>query len=56
MFREKASYMISARRTYIDFLIKPFIGKSNSFYGSGYYFYDLNAKVNYKFSDKDRLF
>ena len=22
----------------------------------GYYFYDLNAKVNYKFSDKDRLY
>lgn len=56
MFKEKASYMISARRTYIDALIKPFIGKSNSFYGSGYYFYDLNAKMNYKFSEKDRLF
>lgn len=56
MFKDKASYMISARRTYIDALIKPFIGKSNSFYGSGYYFYDLNAKMNYKFSEKDRLF
>ena len=22
----------------------------------GYYFYDLNAKVNHKFSDKDRLY
>ena len=22
----------------------------------GYYFYDLNAKVNYKFSEKDRLY
>lgn len=54
--RDKASYMISARRTYIDMLIKPFISKENSFYGSGYYFYDLNAKVNYTFSDKDRLY
>jgi hypothetical protein len=54
--KEKASYMISARRTYIDVLVKPFISKSNSFYGSGYYFYDLNAKVNYKFSEKDRLY
>ncbi|MBD0294148.1 MAG: TonB-dependent receptor, partial [Flavisolibacter sp.] len=27
-----------------------------AFYGSGYFFYDLNAKVNYRFSDKDRLF
>lgn len=52
----KASYIISARRTYIDVLVKPFVPKSSQFYGSGYYFYDLNAKVNYKFSEKDRLY
>lgn len=54
--KDKASFIISARRTYIDALIKPFIKKSSSFYGSGYYFYDLNAKVNYRFSEKDRLY
>ena len=54
--KNKASFIISARRTYIDAVIKPFIKKSSSFYGSGYYFYDLNAKVNYRFSDKDRLY
>jgi len=54
--KNKASYMLSARRTYVDMLIKPFIKKDNDFYGSGYYFYDLNAKVNYIFSDKDRLY
>lgn len=54
--KNKASFIVSARRTYIDALIKPFIKKSSSFYGSGYYFYDLNAKVNYKFSEKDRLY
>lgn len=54
--KNRASYLLSARRTYIDWLVKPFIPKSNSFYGSGYYFYDLNAKVNYKFSEKDRLY
>jgi len=54
--KDKASFIISARRTYIDMLIKPFIRKDNSFYGSGYYFYDLNMKVNYKFSEKDRLY
>lgn len=52
----KASYIISARRTYIDAIVKPFIKKSSSFYGSGYFFYDLNAKVNYRFSEKDRLY
>ncbi|HEX4875853.1 MAG TPA: TonB-dependent receptor [Chitinophagaceae bacterium] len=54
--KNKASYILSARRTYIDALVKPFIKKSSSFYGSGYYFYDVNAKVNYRFSDKDRLY
>lgn len=54
--KDKASFIISARRTYIDVLTKPFIKKSSEFYGSGYYFYDLNAKMNYKFSEKDRLY
>lgn len=54
--KNRASFIVSARRTYIDAVIKPFIKKSSSFYGSGYYFYDLNAKVNYRFSDKDRLY
>jgi hypothetical protein len=54
--KDKASFIVSARRTYIDMLVKPFISKTSSFYGSGYYFYDLNAKVNYRFSGKDRIF
>ncbi|MFI5133240.1 MAG: TonB-dependent receptor domain-containing protein [Chitinophagales bacterium] len=54
--KNKASFILSARRTYADALAKPFIKKSSAFYGSGYYFYDLNAKVNYRFSEKDRLY
>jgi len=54
--KDKASFIVSGRRTYIDFLAKPFIKKSSQFYGSGYFFYDLNAKANYKFSEKDRLY
>jgi hypothetical protein len=54
--KDKASFIISARRTYVDALAKPFIKKTSDFYGSGYYFYDLNAKMNYKFSEKDRLY
>ena len=54
--KDKASFIISARRTYIDVLAKPFIPRSSDFYGSGYYFYDLNTKVNYKFSERDRLY
>ncbi|MGH2642604.1 MAG: TonB-dependent receptor, partial [Chitinophagaceae bacterium] len=54
--KNKSSYIISARRTYVDLLTKPFVPKSSSFHGSGYYFYDLNAKANYIFSDKNRLY
>lgn len=54
--KNKASFIVSARRTYIDALIKPAISKTSAFYGSGYYFYDLNAKINYRFSEKDRLY
>jgi hypothetical protein len=54
--KNKASFIVSGRRTYIDALIKPFVKKSSNFYGSGYYFYDLNAKVNYRFSEKDHLY
>lgn len=54
--KNKASFIVSARRTYIDALTKPFVKKSSEFYGSGYYFYDLNAKINYKFSERDRIY
>ena len=54
--KDTSSFIISARRTYIDVLMKPFIKEDSPFGGSGYYFYDLNTKVNYKFSDKDRLY
>jgi len=54
--KDKCSYLISGRRTYIDVVSKPFIKKSSPFKNSGYYFYDLNTKINYILSDKDRLF
>ena len=54
--KDKSSFIVSGRRTYIDVLMAPFISDTSAFSGSGYYFYDLNAKVNYVLSDKDRLF
>ncbi len=59
--KDTSSFIISARRTYIDILLQPFImaiskanggGRTNA----GYYFYDLNAKFNYKFSGRSRLY
>lgn len=54
--KDKGSFIVSARRTYIDLLLKAAIPDSSPFSGSGYFFYDLNAKLNYKLSDKDRIF
>jgi hypothetical protein len=54
--KDKSAFILSARRTYVDALVNPFLSKTSSFYGSGYYFYDLNAKVNFRFSEKDRVY
>jgi len=54
--KNKASFIVSGRRTYIDAFSKLFIKKSSQYNGSGYYFYDLNAKVNYIISEKDRIY
>ncbi len=53
IIKNKCSFLVSARRTYIDALIYPFLPKDNK---GGYYFYDLNAKFNYVISDKDRVY
>ncbi|HBG70654.1 MAG: TonB-dependent receptor [Bacteroidetes bacterium GWF2_43_63] len=54
--KDTSSFIISGRRTYADLVMKPFIKKTSDFKHTGYYFYDLNAKINYKISDKDRIF
>lgn len=58
--KNKASFIVSARRTYIDVLARPLISYALRQEGArgtfGYYFYDLNAKINYRISDKDRLY
>ena len=61
--KNQSSFIVSGRRTYIDVLSKPFLnkpdpetGEPNAFAGSGYFFYDLTTKINYRISDKDRLF
>ncbi len=62
--KDKTSFIVSGRRTYIDLLAKPFIaifgtqkyeGGKETFDG-GYYFYDFNAKLTHKLTTKDRLF
>jgi hypothetical protein len=58
--KDKTSFIISGRRTYIDLLARPFLKKEFENEGEdgnlGYYFYDVNAKVNHIIGDKDRIF
>jgi hypothetical protein len=54
---DTGSFILSGRRTFIDLFFKPpFTSKSSDLYGNSYYFYDLNAKVNYRFTDRDRVY
>ncbi|MDB5281577.1 MAG: TonB-dependent receptor, partial [Bacteroidota bacterium] len=56
--KNKCSFIVSARRTYIDLVLKPLLKNLNSgaYANDAYYFYDINAKINYRISDKDRLY
>ena len=53
IIKNRTSFNISARRSYIDLLAKPFMPKDEKY---SYYFFDVNAKINHKFSDRSRLF
>lgn len=61
IIKDRTSFIISGRRTYIDILAQPFIRMQNKQkyvedFGMGYYFYDLNAKVNHVINSSNRLF
>lgn len=57
IIKNRTSFLVTARRTYVDLLTRPFIkivSKSQAIIG--YYFYDLNAKFNHKLNDHHHLF
>ncbi len=56
--KEKCSIILSGRRTYIDLITLPFLNnyEHGKYAGNSYYFYDINAKMNYILSDKDRFY
>jgi hypothetical protein len=57
IIKDKTSFIVSARRTWIDLLARPLIrAQTDGDETVGYYFYDLNAKVNHRFSNRDRLY
>ena len=55
--KDKASFMISGRRTYLDLISKPFITATDANISDfRMYFYDLNAKINWKINKKHRIY
>ncbi len=67
IMKDKTSFSVSLRRTYLDLLARPvlyYVGRKDEKENPnnyekpdvGYYFYDFNAKVNHKFSDRSRLY
>lgn len=58
--KDKSSFIVSGRRTYADIITRG-INKANESDPEydpipDYYFYDLNTKVNFTLSEKDRLY
>lgn len=52
--KDKASFVVSGRRTYADVFLLA--SKDENLRSTKLYFYDFNAKANWRISDKDRLF
>ena len=52
--KDKGSFIVSGRRSYIDILARPFVDILSD--GGALNFYDLTAKANYKLSDRDHVY
>lgn len=51
--KDKTSYLVSARRSWVDIITRSFLKKKEYPY---YYFYDLTAKINHIFSNQNTLY
>jgi len=52
--KDKASFIVAARRSYIDILARPFVDLLQD--GGALNFYDLTLKANYNVSARDRVY
>lgn len=51
--KNKSSFIVSTRRTYLDLLTTPFMSEDSKF---SYRFVDFNAKLNFNINPKNKLF
>ena len=54
LIKDKASFIVAARRSYIDVLAQPFL--NNDLEGSILNFYDLTLKANYNINEANRIY
>jgi len=55
--KDKASFIIAGRRSYIDVLTKPIIKKKlPDLKDAKFYFYDLTGKINWRINKKNQVF
>ena len=52
--KDRGSFMVSFRRTYIDLFLR--LSPDSAINGSTLNFYDINAKANYKIDDKNTIY
>ena len=52
IIKDKLSFLVTARRTYMDMFLKL----SNDFKNNTLYFYDVNAKLDWTLNDQNQLF
>ncbi len=55
IIKDKMSFIISGRRSYADLILKA-LNLEQVPDNTQLYFYDLNAKINYKINDNNRIF
>lgn len=53
IWKNRTSFIVSARRSYIDLFLPLLMSKRER---GGYSLYDINAKLNHRFSERDRVF
>jgi hypothetical protein len=52
--KDKASFIVAARRSYIDILARPFVSVLKN--GGALNFYDLTLKTNYNINEKNKVY
>lgn len=55
-FKNKSSFIVAGRRSYIDVLAKPFLAKNENLKDAIFYFYDFTGKVNYIINSNNKIF